>query len=181
MGTTRSQLPARRLVATFTLAQLLGTYPVTAKTGTPRGGGERGLYFSFSKGIKSCLYFELCVNELSPLFAPSAVWCGVWCLLVALAAHPGVKHGAKWFLLCSGSWFSSRLAFAVPFSMLVLSEYLQPQLLLSYFVNKKVYRGYFFRTISKEVLCEGKHPWSLRLYFFCSRFGNARWILRQLS
>jgi len=59
------------------------------------------------------------------------------------------------FSLCSGSWLSSRLVFAVP----SLYSYSQPQLLLGYPDMTKAY-GVFFRTISKEVLCEGK-PQSL--------------------
>lgn len=44
-----------------------GTYPVRARTGTPsRGGGEWGLYFSFSKGIKwlraACTFSCLSMN-----------------------------------------------------------------------------------------------------------------------
>ena len=45
--------------------------------------------------------------------------------------------------------------------MLVLTEYLQPQLLLGYPGMTKAYGG-FFRTINKEVLCEGKPQSPLR-------------------
>lgn len=126
-----------------------GTYPVRARTGTPsRGGGEWGLYFSFSKGIKwlrvaytfSCLSMNChpCSSQAQSIMVCCASW-WLW------------QHTLWWntvlsvfFSLDSGSWLSSRLAFAVPFSTLVLPEYLQPQLLLGYRGMTKAYGVFFF-------------------------------------
>lgn len=142
-----------------------GTYAVRARTGTPSRGGDWGLYFSFSKGMKwlkaaptfGCLSMNChpCLSQVQSVMLCHASW-WLW------------QHTLGWNVvlsvfssLCSGSCLSSMLGVSCTFvyarTRWASSASASPGL-SCYDKSLRCFLG--GGTISKGVLCEGK-PQSL--------------------